>query len=303
MCVDVPHLRYAAAAAEHRSFRRAAAALNITQPTLSKRIRELETRLGVLLFERSTGGACLTPVGKDFVQSARRVLEELQLMESRARDSKRGDAGRLEIGFYTSFAGCLRDVVVAFAEKHAAVDVNATEEGRSTLIPLLDRGVLDVAVVLGEPSYPDYAHMGLWSERIMVAFPHAHPFAKRDFVYWTDLKKERFVVSQRDPGPEIHDILLNKLGSPGDRPLVKIVKAHHSLMLSAVDANCGITLICESSCSAAPPGLIFREVRDGRGPTRVGFVAYWRRNNDNPTLKQFLNLLQAYPAVPAAARK
>lgn len=301
MCVDVPHLRYVVAAAEHRSFRRAATALNVAQPTLSKRIRELESRLGILLFERSTGGACLTPAGKEFVESARRVLEELELMESRARDGKRGYAGRLEIGFYTSLAGSLRDVVFAFAEQHAGVDVNATEESRSALIPLLDRGVIDVAVVLGEPCYPAYAHMSLWSERVMVVFPQSHSLASREFVYWTDLKDERFVMSRRDPGPEIRDILLNKLGSPGDRPLVKLVKAHHSLMLSAVDGNRGITLICESSCSAAPPGLIFREVRDGKGPTRVGFVAYWRRNNDNPTLKQFLNLLQAHPAVPAAA--
>lgn len=301
VCVDVPHLRYVAAAAEHRSFRRAATALNVTQPTLSKRIRELEDRLGVLLFERSPGGACLTPVGEEFVQSARRVLEELELMERRARDGRRGDAGRLEIGFYTSLAGSLRDVVFAFAEQHSRVDVNATEESRSALIPLLDRGAIDVVVVLGEPSYPDYAHMSLWSERVMVVLHQSHSLAAREFVYWTDLKTERFVMSQRDPGPEIQDILLNKLGSPGDRPYIKPVKAHHSLMLSAVDGKRGITLACESSCSAAPPGLVFREVRDGNGPTRVGFVAYWRRNNDNPTLKCFLGSLRAHPAVPAAS--
>jgi len=66
MCVEVRHLRYIVAAAEHRSFRRAAAALNVTQPTLSKRIRDCEERLGVLLFERSTGGAYLTPHAKTF---------------------------------------------------------------------------------------------------------------------------------------------------------------------------------------------------------------------------------------------
>src|SRR3954453_23216267 len=70
MSVEIPHLRYVVAAADHSSFRRAANALNITQPTLSKRIREVEDRLGVTLFERSTGGAELTPIGEEFVVSA-----------------------------------------------------------------------------------------------------------------------------------------------------------------------------------------------------------------------------------------
>ena len=299
MCVEVPHLRYVVAAADHSSFRRAAAMLNITQPTLSKRIRELEERLGILLFERSTGGVQLTALGEDFVQSARRVLAELELMENRARAGKHGEAGRLEIGFYTSLStGALRDTIFTFADQHSQLDVNVTEDARAMLIPLLDRGVIDIVVLLGESAYTEYARMSLWSERIMVAFPKTHPLGVRDFVYWTDLKNERFLMSRRDPGPEIQDILLNKLASPGDRPFIKQIKANIDHILSVVDGNRGITLACESSTGNALPGVIFREVRDGNGPTRVGYVAYWRRNNDNPALKQFLTLLQAHPAVP-----
>ena len=302
MCVEIPHLRYVVTAADHSSFRRAAATLNITQPTLSKRIRELEDKLGVLLFERSTGGAHLTPIGEEFVVSARRVLIELEAMENRARAGRQGDAGRLEIGFYTSLStGALRDTVLTFANRHPQVEVNIIEGARASLIPLLDRGAIDAVVVLGEPAYTDYAHMSLWSERIMVAFPKDHPLATRDFVYWTDLKNERFLMSRRDPGPEIQDLLINKLASPGDRPLIKPVNANREDILSVVDGNRGITLTCESSTGNILPGVVFREVRDGNGPTRVGYVAYWRRNNDNPALKQLLTLLQAPPAVPPAS--
>ena len=301
MCVEVPHLRYVVAAANHRSFRRAAAALNITQPTLSKRIRELEGKLGVLLFERSTGGAELTPIGEEFVESARRVLAELAAMEIRANAGKHGDAGRLEIGFYTSLsAGALRDTLLTFVKQHPDVEINVVEDARALLIPLLDRGAIDVVVVLGESAYSDYAHMSLWSDRIMVAFPKDHPLAARDFVYWTDLKSERFLMSSRDPGPEIQDLLINKLTSPGDRPLVKLVNASRESILSVVGGHRGIFLTCKSSIGNAMPNVVYREVRDGNGPTRVGYVAYWRRNNDNPTLKRLLALLQAHPAVPPA---
>jgi DNA-binding transcriptional LysR family regulator len=149
--VEIPHLRYVVAAADHSSFRRAANALNITQPTLSKRIREVEDRLGVTLFERSTGGAELTPIGEEFVVSARRVLAELEVMQIRAKAGKRGDAGRLEIGFYTSLStGSLRDIVLTFVKQHPDVEVNLVQGARAALIPLLDRGAIDIVVVLGE---------------------------------------------------------------------------------------------------------------------------------------------------------
>ena len=302
MCVEVPHLRYVVAAADHSSFRRAATALNITQPTLSKRIRELEGKLGVLLFQRSPRGAELTPIGEEFVVSARRVLAELEVMEIRAKAGKRGDAGRLEIGFYTSLSsGALRDTVLTFANGHPDVEVNIIEGARASLIPLLDRGAIDIVVVLGEPNHTDYAHMSLWSERIMAVFPKDHPLAARDFVYWTDLKNERFLMSRRDPGPEIQDVLINKLTSPGDRPIVKLVNAEREDVISMVGGNRGISLACDSATGNAGNEVVYREVRYGNGPTRVGYVAYWRRNNDNPALKQMLTLLQAHPAVPPAS--
>lgn len=97
-------------------------------------------------------------------------------------------------------------------------------------------------------------------------------------------------------------MLLNKLTSPGDRPLIKPINANREDVLSMVDGNRGITLTCKSSTGNILPGVVYREVRDGNGPTRVGYVAYWRRNNDNPALKQFLRSL-ASPSGGAAGRQ
>lgn len=308
MAVEVSHLRYVVAAAEHRNFRRAAAALNITQPTLSKRIRELESRLGVLLFERSTGGARLTAIGRDFVATARRILCDLSFIENQAKAGKKGDAGRLDIGHYTSLSsGPLQETVVTFTTLHPMVDFNLNAHCRTDLLSLLDRGSIDVAIMLGESKGQDYAHMSLWSDRVMVALPKVHALVERDFVYWTQLKNELFLMSIRDPGPELEDILLSKLAAPGDRPRIKTINGKREDVLSMVGAGHGISLICESAIGNVVNGAVYREVRDGNGPTRVGLVAYWRHNNDNPTIKQFLALLPTHatgssPATIAHAR-
>jgi DNA-binding transcriptional LysR family regulator len=223
-------------------------------------------------------------------------------METRALAASKGDTGRIDIGFYTSLStGPLRDKILQFTSQHPGVEVNFIEESRRSLIALLDRGAIDIIFALGEPNYPDYAYKRLWSDRIMVALPKHHPLSTTEFIYWTDLKNECFLISPRDPGPEIQDILLSKLSSPGDRPQIKQIKANRGLILSLVESNRGITLNCESATGILLQGVVFREVRDGNGPTRVGYVAYWRNANANPALKQFLSLLSANPLVSSSS--
>lgn len=294
MSIEIVHLRCLIVAAEHGSFRRAAIALNVTQPTLSKRIRELEDWLGIKLFERSTSGAYLTLEGNYFVLGAKRIISELLDMENRAQAGKAGNAGQIQIGFYTSLSnGMLGSILCKFAERHDNVDVVLVEQDRSALIPLLERGAIDVVIVLGDSATNGLAHVELWSERIMIALPRTHTLADRKFVYWTDLKHERFLFSGRDPGPELQDVLLSKLASPGGNPLVKNVKAHTEQLLSLVNRGHGVALVCESSTGNELREIAYREVRDGIGPARLGFAAYWRPDNDSPVLKQFLMLLQA----------
>lgn len=206
-------------------------------------------------------------------------------MENQAKAAKKRDAGQLDIGHYTSLStGPLRDAIEMFTTLRPLVDVNLNAHSRTDLLSLLDRGSIDVAIMLGESKGQDYAHMSLWSDRIMVAFPKVHPLSDRDFVYWIDLKNERFLISIRDPRPELEDMLLSKLAAPGDRRWIKSINGKREDMLSMVGNGGGIGLICESAAGNVVRNVVYREVRDGNGPTRVGLVAYWRRNNDNPAL-------------------
>jgi DNA-binding transcriptional LysR family regulator len=293
------HLKYLVAAGQHRSFRRAAIALRIAQPTLSKRIRELEDSLGIILFERSTSGAHLTADGETVVARAKQLLSDLDSMQSIGKAGGLETAGRLQIGLYTSLtSGALGESLCDFARQYQGIDINVIEDDRSSLFALLERGSIDMAVVLGELRYETYAQRSLWAERVMVALPKSHYLAERDFLYWTDLKAEQFLVSRHDPGPEIEDIVLSKLSSPGDRPLVKTIGAPHDHLLALVRCHQGIVPVCESSTGNRITDVVYREVRDGTGTTRLGFVAYWQRNNANPMLEQFLTRLQVHVSAP-----
>jgi Bacterial regulatory helix-turn-helix protein, lysR family len=117
--VDLVHLRYAAAAADHGSFRRAAEALLLRQSTLSRCIRQLEERIEMIVFERSSGGVRATQAGRDFLQflhMARSILEQMDTLVASAHGAGRSEAGRLRICFYTSLsAGHIRATLIDYA--------------------------------------------------------------------------------------------------------------------------------------------------------------------------------------------
>ena len=293
MPIELKHLRYAEAAERCGSFRKAADSLAVKQSNLSRRVRSLEEQLGVKLFERTNGGVRPTPAGRAFLPRARRILKELQVLIDGAQAVGRGDAGHITIGFYTSLsAGNLRASLVEFARRFPDVEISTVEGSRARLFDGIQSGTVDIAIVTGEPTSDCDRSLVLWSERIIVALPEGHPLAANEIIYWTDLKRERFLLSERDPGPEIQDILVAKLSSPGDLPSVVRHDVSPENIKSLVGAGRGVSLMCEACMGASYAGVVYREARDGNGSTRIGYGAYWREGNDNPALQNFIRLLE-----------
>jgi DNA-binding transcriptional LysR family regulator len=295
--IALQHLRYAVSAAEHGSFRRAAEALLLRQSTLSRCIRQLEESIGMIVFKRSSGGVRATPAGRDFLCRARSILEQVEAMAMTAGSIGRGEAGRLVIGFYTSLsAGNLRASLLDVGQRFPQIEIEMLESSRTRLETALRNGVVDIVIVPGAASLPETNTMSLWSDRIMVAVPESHQLGAKEAVYWIDLKDERLLLSWRDPGPELQDLLVAKLASPGDRPNIVRHDVSRGSLISLVGAGFGVTLLTEASAGANVAGVLYREVRDGAEPARLGYSAHWRADNENPALSSFLRVLgERYP--------
>ena len=118
MSVGLRHLQFVVAAAQHGSLRRAAEALHIRQSTISRAIRELEEHLGVVLFIRSSGGTRPTRTGAEFMETAKRVLDDFDTLVSRTEALRRGATGRLTLGLPTSYAVArLRPVLLDYVRE------------------------------------------------------------------------------------------------------------------------------------------------------------------------------------------
>jgi hypothetical protein len=123
LAVDLVHLRSAAAAADHGSFRRAAEARLLRQSTLSRSVRQLEERIEMIVFERSSGGVRATQAGRDFLRMVRCILERMRTLAASAHRTVRSEAGRLAIGFHTTLsAGDLGAPLIDYAHRFPRVE-------------------------------------------------------------------------------------------------------------------------------------------------------------------------------------
>lgn len=297
--VDLKQLRFAVTTADYGSIRQAAEILAVRHSILSRSIRQFEHNIGLIVFQRSGGGIKPTQAGQSVLRMARLILEQVNVLVATAKSNGRGEAGRLSVGFCTSIsAGNLRATLTEFKNRHPRVELATIERSRMHLTTALRNGTADVLIATGNEPLPNNSFHPLWSERILVSLPEDHVLAAKTVVNWTDLRGETVLLSQYDPGRELEDLLISKLVSPADRPKIERHDVSRGIIKSLISMKLGISLVMESDIGASFAGLVYRELRDGMGPTRVDFSAHWRAGNDNPALVSFLKLLaERYPSL------
>jgi DNA-binding transcriptional LysR family regulator len=293
MPFDLRQLRYIIAASDHRSFYGAARALDVEQSTLSRSIIRLERVLGVPLFDRTRAGVTPTAAGLLFIRSARPMLASAEQMVTNMRAAGQGRVGSLIVGHNSAVsAGNLRATILAWQRRNPDVNFQSVEKDRGMLLAGLDAGEIDIAILLGDAGRNGYRREPFWSERILVAVPAAHALADREITHWTDLRAERFVLTEGDPGPDIRDMLLGRLSRSGTSPDILLSPTSRETVLSLLGAGCRLSVVCEGSTGVQYPDLVYRPIHGEQGPALTCYSGYWRDDNSNPPLKRFLSFIR-----------
>lgn len=219
LTIELRHLHYVVAAADNGSFRAAARALDIRESTISRRIRDLEDEIGAALFIRHHRGVNLTYAGQRFACSARKAINQISHAAKDVGAIGRGKDGVVRIGLFSSLAsGFLAELLQAYDAGHAGVRLDFIEGGPSDHLPAIRQHRLDVAFLTGMPMVDGCEVCHLWNERVYVVLSRNDELAGREEVDWNDLRGRHFVVSEAQPGPEIHDYLVKNLAELGHYP-------------------------------------------------------------------------------------
>ena len=186
------------AAAERGSFVRAAQSLILTQPSLSARIKALETELNTLLFYRLGRGVRVTEAGKAFLPYAQRALEALGQGRATLNALEKVASGTLQVGSARAIGTyVLPEILARFKEEHPGIDVNI-RTGRSTEVLQM---VMDEEVQVGlarSLRNPDVLSTRLYDEEIVLVSHPRHPFAIQGEANIYDIAKEPLILYDRD---------------------------------------------------------------------------------------------------------
>lgn len=292
--IRLRHLHYVVAAAEHGSFRQAAIAVGVQESAISRRIRDLEDEAGATLFIRGRHGVMLTEAGRNFVKRARRVIDEFDLAMKEVGAAGRVEAGLLRIGIFTSLAaGFLAELLERYRAKQTGVRTIFVEGAPAVHIAAVRLHEIDVAFLTGYRQAAGCDVMTLWHEHVFVVLPETHALAAKERVEWTDLRGQHFIVSEADPGPEIHDYLFKHLSELERPPSVERCPVHNrDTLMQLVALGTGITVTSEATTGAKFPGVIYRLLVT----TDLPFCAVWSPRNDNPALRRLLSLAKSLSA-------
>lgn len=288
--IELRHLRYFIAAAEHGSFRKAGVSIGVQESAISRRVRDLEDQLGASLFNRYSGGVHLTFAGERFLRRARQIIRNIGDGTKDVASIGRSENGRVRIGIFSSIAsGFLAELLRRYEDHHPDVDIEMIEGNPAEHVAAIRQLSLDVAFVTGTREWSDCDTAYLWSERVFAVLPDNHILVEREELQWHDLIEQAFIVSDTAPGQEIYDYLVQRLADLGRHPTIRVQYVGRDNLLPLVTLGRGLTVTSEAMTAARFPGLCYRPIAG----EILFFNAVWSPKNDNPAFRRFLSLARS----------
>jgi len=299
--MNLRDLRYLVALADHRHFGRAAEASFVSQPTLSTQVRKLEEELGVALVERTPRKVMLTPVGREVVERARRVIADVEQMAEIARRSQDPEAGTVRLGLFPTLAPyLLPHVLPAVRARFPRLELLLVEEKTDQVLARLRDGRLD-AGILALPLQEESLHVEpLFDEPFVLAVPRGHPLAGRSALSVAELDVHPLLLLEEGHCLRDQALEVCRLSGAAERDGFRATSLE--TLRHMVAAGVGVTLLPALAVQPpVPPSPDIALVPFKRPAPHRRLAMAWRRSS---AMDGFLRQLAAeFRRIPPALLK
>ena len=293
--MDLAKLRYTIALAEELNFTRAAERCHISQPPLSRAIRDIEDKVGTKLFERSKHHVQITPAGTSFVNTARKIIDLLESGALAARETADGLGGSLTIGFGGSMVYSLIPALVRqFRSAVPNVAIDFCTIPITGQLEALREGRLDIGVIRMPINDAMIAHHIIHTEPLIIALPNNHPLARNsEEVNIGELEYCSFITYETRMGYNFHTDLLELCRTVDFSPMIAHVAPNTEGVIGIVACGEGVAIVPASARHLSSDGATFRNLKVPRKAQKLSSVRFalaWNRESTSATARQFLSL-------------
>ena len=285
--MELRHLRYFVAVAEDQNVTRAATRLHVSQPALSRQIRDLEEELGVTLFERTAKAVRLSEAGRVFLTEARAVLLRAEEAIGTVKSVANGQHGEIHIGYAPSLTvEVLPQALRSFQAANPGVRVHLHDLSTEEMLSGLREDRLHVALLIhpSEQALAGLAFEELVRYPVCVAAHAGHRFARARKIALADLADERLIGYARVDYPEYRHWLTSLFAPLKKAPQIAEEYDSATSLIAAVEAGRGVALVPKAFECLSGPRLKIRPISPAPPPFIVG-VARRKKLNSAQTEK------------------
>ncbi|MBO0591733.1 LysR family transcriptional regulator [Cellulophaga sp. E16_2] len=288
--LELRHFHYFLAVADELHYRKAAEKLCISQPGLSRQIKQMEEILETSLFVRNKKKVTLTPAGEFLKAEVEFIVNHLEVTKKQLKLISEGDFGEIRIGFLGSaMQTVVPDLLVKLRDSFPQIKTTLEELSNTAQVNAILKDNLDIGFVR-LARVPD----GLGIETVMqdtfsLVLPKAHPIDANSFKKMNQFAKEEFILFSQDYSALYFDTVMSICEDAGFTPSVSHKSVHAQTIFKLVENNLGIAIVPTSLQYGFDMGVKFIELKKIKQRAELSVI--WKKDNRNPTLKHCLNLV------------
>ncbi|NKI25288.1 LysR family transcriptional regulator [Arenibacter sp. 6A1] len=288
--LELRHFHYFLAVAEELHYRKAAERLFISQPGLSRQIKQMEEILEVQLFVRNKKKVALTTAGEYLKGEVQFLLNHLELTKKQLTLVKEGNFGEVRIGFLGSaMQNVIPDLLIRLKEKFPQIKTSLEELSNTAQLEAVIKDSLDIGFVRLARVPAGLFIKPVFEDTFSLVLPKDHTVDSVNFKGIGQVAKENFILFAQDYSPLYYDTIMSICEDAGFTPKVSHKSVHAQTIFKLVENNLGIAIVPTSLQYGFQMNVKF--IALSHIPQRAVLSVIWKEDNRNPALRHCIALL------------
>ncbi|MCP4163465.1 MAG: LysR family transcriptional regulator [Deltaproteobacteria bacterium] len=293
MHLEIKHLRMIRMIALTNNLTRAAEKLFISQPALSQQLKDIESKLGTVLFTRTGKNMILTRVGKKLLNYSKIIIDQIEEAELEVQKSVNGEEGELKIGVRCLYCyKWLPGVIKLFQDKYPNIDIsigNSFDPEKDIISKLYD-----IAIATSPVLNKKIASTPLFEDEFLCTMSDEHPLSKKKYLDYKDFHGVDMISMVDKAGPSFYNLFLK---SKGVKPGRYMTITYPDAVVDLVEAGLGIAILPKWFISPYTKKKQIKTCHLTSKKTLLTWKASFLNEKSTSYQKEFIKIITSYPII------